>query len=369
MHQPGPHAEPNRRTIAPVRRHCGAILHNLQAGLLVGAALLAWVSAARAFDATLDSGDAKLHVYVEDARFELPYGRIVAWVQRSSDVVSDYFGGFPVEEAYVAVTGQPGKGVMNGIALGSGEAVVNVKLGLDTDERDLSNDWVLVHELIHLAFPKVHTRHHWAEEGLAVYVESVARVQAGMIDAETLWMHFVDGMPNGLPQEGDRGLDNTPTWGRTYWGGALFYLLADIEIIRRTGGDKTLKNGLRAIVGEGYSIRDSLEIRHIYRIADRATGVPVLLETYESMADRPASVDLVLLWRRLGVERTVSGVVFHENAEWAGVRTKISAGKNAKNMAKFSKNAISISQRRRNLVMGNDGDRIERAVAIYPGTR
>jgi len=272
-------------------------------------------------------------------------------------------------EAYVAVTGQPGKGVMNGIALGSGGAVVNVKLGLDTDERDLSNDWVLVHELIHLAFPKVHTRHHWAEEGLAVYVESIARVQAGSIDAETLWMHFVDGMPNGLPQEGDRGLDNTPTWGRIYWGGALFYLLADIEIIRRTGGDKTLKNGLRAIMGEGYSIRDSVEIRHVYGIADRAVGVPVLLETYEAMADRPEPVDLVLLWRRLGVERTVSGVVFHENAEWAGVREKISAGENAKNMANLSENAISISQRWRNLVMGNDGNRIERSVAINPGTR
>ena len=41
-------------------------------------------------------------------------------------------------------------------------------------------------------------------------------------------------MPKGLPQAGDQGLDNTATWGRKYWGGAMFCLLADIEIRKAT---------------------------------------------------------------------------------------------------------------------------------------
>ena len=41
-------------------------------------------------------------------------------------------------------------------------------------------------------------------------------------------------MPKGLPQAGDQGLDNTGTWGREYWGGAMFCLLADIEIRKAT---------------------------------------------------------------------------------------------------------------------------------------
>lgn len=300
-------------------------------GLFTALGLLAltWAAVVDAFDATLDSGGSTIHVYVEDDSFELSHQRIASWIQRSSDVVSLYFGRFPVPEAYVAVSGRQGKGVMNGIALGSGTAVVNVKLGLDSDEGDLSADWVLVHELIHLGFPKVHKRHHWAEEGLAVYVESVARVQAGDIDPGTLWRHFVDGMPQGLPRDGDRGLDNTPTWGRTYWGGALFYLLVDIEIIRRSGGQKTLRDGLRAIVGEGHSIRDSLELLHVYRIADREMGQPVLRETYERHAGQAVGVDLDLLWRRLGVVRTGTGVRLEDNAEWSRIRERITGSAGA----------------------------------------
>ena len=58
-------------------------------------------------------------------------------------------------------------------------------------------------------------------------------------------------MPKGLPAAGDRGLDYTPTWGRTYWGGALFCLLADIDIRKRTSNRFGLQDALRAIVAAG----------------------------------------------------------------------------------------------------------------------
>ena len=285
--------------------------------------MLLWASACPAYDATLSSGGGKIQVFVDDGKFKLPLPQIEAWIQRSSDIVSEYFGRFPVDEAFVGVTGRDGKGVLGGIALAAGSAVVNVRLGLATDEADLADDWVLVHELAHLAFPKVHSRHHWAEEGLAVYVESVSRVQAGALDVNTMWRQFVDGMPNGLPAEGDRGLDSTPTWGRTYWGGTLFYLLADVEIIRRTGGSKTLRDGLRGIVAAGYSITDSVALERIYHAADRSVGVPVLIENYEKLGVRRGDVDLGTLWRKLGITRTASGVVLDDDAEWSHIRERI----------------------------------------------
>lgn len=305
-----PSADSRPRPLAPLRSFAVALL-------------LTWSAACAAYDSVVESGGGRVHVYVEDADFGLAYSRIEAWIQRSADAVSAYFDRFPVDEAYVAVTGHAGAGVLSGIALGNGNAVVNIKLGLDTDERDLDDDWVLVHELVHLAFPKVHRRHHWAEEGLAVYVESVSRVQAGHLEAETLWRHFVDGMPNGLPVDGDLGLDNTPTWGRTYWGGALFYLLADVETITRTGGSKTLRDALRGIVDSGHSIRQSLELPSIYRTADRALGVTVLMDVYRAHAHRPEPVDLETLWRNLGIERTASGVRLRDDAKWSAVRERI----------------------------------------------
>ena len=63
--------------------------------------------------------------------------------------------------------------------------------------------------------------------------------------------NFMDGLPKGLPAPGDRGLDNTHTWGRTYWGGALFCLVADVEIHHRTNNRYGLQDALRGIVRAG----------------------------------------------------------------------------------------------------------------------
>lgn len=78
---------------------------------------------------------------------------------------------------------------------------------------DLERDSVLVHELAHTALPDIPDRHHWLEEGLAVYVESIARMHAGDLKASFVWGEFVARMPLGLPQLGDGGLDGTLTWG------------------------------------------------------------------------------------------------------------------------------------------------------------
>ncbi|MFX9973388.1 hypothetical protein ABTP41_19485, partial [Acinetobacter baumannii] len=76
--------------------------------------------------------------------------------------------------------------------------------------------------------PDMAERYAWLSEGLAVYVEPIARVQAGDLTVSAIWQAMMRDMPQGLPEPGDRGLDNTDTWGRRYWGGALFCLLADI---------------------------------------------------------------------------------------------------------------------------------------------
>ena len=124
--------------------------------------------------------------------------------------------------------------------------MVNVTLGLDTDMGDLDADWVLVHELIHLSFPQGPEAASLGRGGpgrlrRVGFAGTGGRRRADGDVAAFLRRHAE--RPSG---QGDRGLDFTPTWGRTYWGGALFYLLADIDIIRRTGGEKSLQDALRA---------------------------------------------------------------------------------------------------------------------------
>lgn len=296
--------------------------------LLAGLWLLLAVSTADAFDAIIDADGGKIHLYIEDDAYRLSMSELTVWVERSVNAVTLYYGGFPLEEAYVAVSGRSGKGVLHGIAMGEVGAVVNVKIGLSTDSADLMHDWVLVHELIHLTFPKMHRRHHWIEEGLSVYVESIARAQAGDISAESVWDNFVRGMPHGLPQPGDRGLDYTPSWGRTYWGGALFFLLADIKILQRSGGEKSLRDGLRALVASGYSILQRSEPRHLFTIADRAVGHPVLTEFYDEMGKQSVDIDLAKLWRDLGIVYAQGKTSFSDQARLADIRRVITQASN-----------------------------------------
>src|SRR2546429_6418352 len=85
---------------------------------------------------------------------------------------------------------------------------------------------------------------------MATYVEGVARVQAGNRSEADVWAEEIRQMPRGMPQADDRGLDHTHTWGRTYWGGAMFCLLADVEIRTQTHNRFGLQDALRAVARE-----------------------------------------------------------------------------------------------------------------------
>ena len=138
-----------------------------------------------------------------------------------------------------------------------------------------------------------------------------------------MWLDLVRDMPQGLPQVGDRGLDHTQTWGRTYWGGALFCLLADVEIRRQTNNGKGLENALRGILDAGGDIRREWNLEDALRTADRAVGVNVLQPLYTRMKDMPVDVDLDSLWTQLGIQPDGSSVRFDDRAALAAIRRAI----------------------------------------------
>ena len=161
------------------------------------------------------------------------------------------------------------------------------------------------------------------EEGLATYVEPIARVQAGELKPQQIWRDMVRDMHKGEPAEGDRGLDNTHTWGRTYWGGALFCLAADVEIRRQTGNKKGLQDALRAIVAAGGTIDHEWPLDKALAIGDKATGTRVLSEQYAKWKDAPVTVDLEKLWTELGIRRNGDAVEFVDDAPLAKIRVAI----------------------------------------------
>jgi hypothetical protein len=213
-------------------------------------------------------------------------------------------------------TGSPTRGE----TLGDGGAAVLIRVGSGVTAGNVREDWVITHELFHVTLPTLSHEHVWLSEGLPTYLEPLARARAGLVSPEKVWGDLVEGLPQGLPEPGDRGLENTHTWGRTYWGGALFCLLADVAIRERTSNARSLDDALRAIVATGADVEVQWEIERLLEVGDRATGTIVLRDLYQRLALAPESTDLPALWARLGVIERSGRVIFDDAAPLASIR-------------------------------------------------
>ena len=249
---------------------------------------------------------------------------LVDWIRGAATAVTAYFGKFPLAELEVSVVVDGRSGPHGGVTNGWPAPNIRVRVGRDTGASELARDWVMVHEMCHTAFPNVDPEHQrWAEEGLSTYVEPLARHRAGQYSREQLWLDLARGLPQGLPAAGDRGLDNTPTWGRTYWGGALFWLLADVGIREKTAGRLGLEDALRGILAAGGDIRVDWPLDRALAVGDRAVGVSVLVPLHREMGASATPVDLGALWGRLGVRVTDRVVTFDDTAPQANLRRAI----------------------------------------------
>jgi hypothetical protein len=276
---------------------------------------------------TLKIGGAELQVDFAAGALDLTPVQVLPWVERAAKAVTTYYGRFPVARARILVVPSPDEeGIMQGTTWGDMRGMpgfTRIRLGQHTTEKDLREDWTMTHELVHMAFPGLPDNEHWMEEGLATYIEPIARVQAGELAAAGVWQDMIEGMPKGEPAAGDRGIDRTHTWGRTYWGGALFCLIADVNIRKQTGNRKGLQDALRAIVAAGGTIDHDWPLMQALEIGDKATGTTVLIDQYKQWSESPISVDLPGLWKELGVTPGRGGAEFHAEAPMAKIREAI----------------------------------------------
>ena len=274
-------------------------------------------------------GNARIDITIERGTLRVPTKDVFLWVKLAAESVTAYYGRFPLPQVAIRITAFEGKGVRNGMAFGDRGGRITIRVGNETSPSELASDWMLTHEMVHLAFPSVDEKHHWIEEGIATYVEPIARIHAGHLKAEQMWSDLIRDMPQGFPQVGDRGLDYTHTWGRTYWGGAVFCLLADIEIRRQTNNAKGLEHALRGILDAGGNIQKEWKLEDALRAGDLAVGVNILQPLYSQLKDKPVSVDLDALWAKLGVQSDGECLHFDDNAEMAENRRAITAGESA----------------------------------------
>lgn len=272
----------------------------------------------------------RLHVAWKPGDFAFSAAELLEWIEQSARAVTLYFGRFPVRTATLAIEPVTRAILSRGSATSGPEPQIVLHLARDTTAAALRRETVLVHEMTHLAMPALDMRHIWLQEGIATYVEFVARAQAGLMSPEAVWARFVRDMPLGLPQARDAGgLDSSLTAGRRYWGGALFCLLADIEIRKATGNRLGLQDALRAVQSEGGDLTRAWDLEHVLSVADRSNTQGVMKALYRTHGQRGMTVSLPDLWRQLGVHSENGRLWLEDAAPLADIRRAITGSPSA----------------------------------------
>ncbi len=160
--------------------------------LLVGT----WIQACPQRDvrqpaSVLKIGLSTIEVTFSGAAPDLSQDVLLAYVDEAATAVSHYYGVFPVDHAKVAITVVPDRrGVLGGTTWGNRggfSALTRLRIGQHVTLEDLRRDWILTHELVHTALPSLPDDQHWLEEGIATYVEPIARYRLGFLTKEQVW--------------------------------------------------------------------------------------------------------------------------------------------------------------------------------------
>lgn len=285
----------------------------------------AYAAFGRLLVSEVPAGDTTVQLGLAPEGLALTEAQAQAWIADSAGALASYYRGhLPARHALLLLMKGAGDDT-RGLTLGGGGPAVLVRASSLVNGLTTRDDWVVTHELIHVNFPDLGRSHAWLSEGLATYIEPIARARVGLVTEAKVWRDMLEGMPKGLPEAGDHGLENTRTWGRTYWGGALFCLVADVTFRERTGNQRSLDDVLLAIGKTGASDEDYWPLSRVLEIAEGVTGTPVLRELYERLAEKPGTVDLNELFKRLGVRAQGASVRFDDSAPLAAIRHAIAA--------------------------------------------
>jgi len=249
--------------------------------------------------------------------------QLVEWVRAAARAVSGYYHHFPTTRLTVVISSESRWHDINGQTYGASR--IEIEFGPRVTVADLKDDWVLTHEMFHLAFPDLRESHLWMNEGLSTYLEPIARARVGNLPVERVWQQMIDGFPESQSEADNGGLNHDATWGRTYWGGCMFWLLVDIHVRQQTHNRHSLDDALRAILEAGGNGAVHWPVQRVIATADAATGMTALQDQYNQMADKAFNLDLTKFWRQMGVRQVGGHIRYDDSAPLASIRRAITA--------------------------------------------
>jgi hypothetical protein len=273
-------------------------------------------------DAKAIPGDPALTLAVPSGAMQIPNEQLAAWVSAVAESNRRFWARSPTDGGLVLLIPSPRGGVPFGRVLSLGGAVVTVLVGTQATPQDLYDDWVLVHEFIHLGSPLMRDTGAWLNEGIATFYEPVLRARAGWKSEDEVWREWISSMPRGMPAITGIGLENAGRGG-IYWGGALFVLMAEIESLQASGGKIGFSDCLRSVLAEGADVTAKWPTMKLLDRCDALLGKTVIAALAKQHIEKGSAMDLDRLWQRLGVSMDGDRVRYDDSAELAWLRPLI----------------------------------------------
>jgi hypothetical protein len=267
-------------------------------------------------------GDPALTLAVPPGATRIAGEQLAAWVSAVAESNRRFWARSPAEGGLVVLIPSPRGGVPFGRVLSLGGAVVTVLVGEQATPQDLYDDWVLVHEFLHLGSPLMRDTGAWLNEGIATFYEPVLRTRAGWKSEDDVWREWISSMPRGMPAITGIGLQNAGRGG-IYWGGAVFVLMAEIDSLVASGGKIGFSDCLRAVLAEGADVTVKWPTMKLLDRCDAMLGKQVIGPLAKQHIEKGSAMDLDRLWRRLGVSLEGSTVRYDDSAELAWLRPLI----------------------------------------------
>lgn len=261
----------------------------------------------------VDGAQLEISILREGSKLASSDDTLCAWIRDAARETLNVRAHFPYRRITVNLLPAPSrKPAPFGLTLWSIPPSMAILVGEHAKPDDFREDWVAVHEMLHLMHPSFMHQGPWISEGLATYYGEVAQMRSGRHSAEQGWTALVHGFDKargegehwtlGDAERGLRGGIYLPI----YWAGALLMLELDVAIRDASHGARSLddvldllgRRGPTATIGDFQRAVDEVAGRQVYEtiVAPHRTG--------------PVFADLEALLARLGIRRSADGVDF-----------------------------------------------------------